>query len=138
MPLPRKYVHFVGDGTTTVYNVGEEYIPLSSIAFVRGLPRWRDNDDGYFETDPVLGTFTLKEAPLLDDEVAFSFIPGSETTQIVDEVILLVREESVQVRADDCDVDVFKDEGGALVEIDSGQQVLVSENNVVVLWGCEP
>lgn len=64
MPSPRFEVPSgVIDGVNTVYTVSRPYKPGSTAVFLNGLLQERNLDDGWFETDAVAGTVTLKEAP---------------------------------------------------------------------------
>jgi hypothetical protein len=70
MPRPQKEVPTGAvDGVNTVFTTSQAYTAGSLVVFVRGLVRVAANDDGYTETDPNAGTFTMKEAPFQDDVV---------------------------------------------------------------------
>lgn len=65
------------DGINTVFTVPASFFPIvidSETIFVRGLPRRRDNDDGWSVTDYSTGTFDLNEAPLDGDVVEIMFL----------------------------------------------------------------
>jgi hypothetical protein len=65
------------DGSNTVFTVPSGFFPIvvdSETVFVRGLPRRRDNDDGWSVTDYSTGTFDLNEAPLDGDVVQIMFL----------------------------------------------------------------
>ena len=71
-----KLAHFeqpVGiiDGINVVFTTSAAYIPGSIVVFLRGIPRVAAWEDGWFETDPTTGTVTLKEPPVLGDDVQF-------------------------------------------------------------------
>jgi hypothetical protein len=79
------------DGINTTFTVPSSFFPIvvdSETFFVRGLPRRRDNDDGWAVTDYSTGTFDLNEAPLPGDDVEIMFlqdigvVPEAEITPI--------------------------------------------------------
>jgi hypothetical protein len=51
------------DGVNTVFHVSLPYQIGTTAVFLNGLLQERSLDDGWFESDPVTGEITLKEAP---------------------------------------------------------------------------
>jgi len=51
------------DGANTVFTVSRPYGAGTTAVFINGQLMERSLDDGWFETDPIAGSLTLKEAP---------------------------------------------------------------------------
>jgi hypothetical protein len=61
------------DGVNRFFVVSTGYIPNTTAVFVNGKLYRRDWDDGWDETNPAVGSITLKEAPLAGDTVQVFF-----------------------------------------------------------------
>jgi len=75
MPSPRFEIP-VGaiDGSNTVFTVSRAYSAGSTAVFLNGILQERSYDDGWYETNPLGGIVTLKEAPQLADTVQIFFL----------------------------------------------------------------
>ena len=78
MPSPRFEVP-VGaiDGANTVFTVSRAYSAGSTAVFLNGILQERSYDDGWIETSPSTGVFTMKEAPQLADVLQVFFLDTS-------------------------------------------------------------
>jgi hypothetical protein len=64
MPQPRFEIPSGAvDGANLLYTTSTSYKPGTLAVFLNGLLQEASLDDGWAETDPVAGTFTMKEAP---------------------------------------------------------------------------
>ena len=64
MPQPRFEIPSGAvDGANLLYTTSTSYKPGTLAVFLNGLLQEASLDDGWFETSPVAGTFTMKEAP---------------------------------------------------------------------------
>ena len=64
MPQPRFEIPSGAvDGANLLYTTSTSYKPGTLAVFLNGLLQEASLDDGWVETDPVAGTFTMKEAP---------------------------------------------------------------------------
>lgn len=52
------------NGINLVFYTPNPYVSGTLVVFLNGQQKDPDLDDGYTETDPALGKFTMKEAPL--------------------------------------------------------------------------
>lgn len=82
MPQPRFEIPSGSvDGVNTIFVVSSAYQPGSVAVFLNGQLKTRGLDDGWVESDPVVGEVTLKEAPRGDpgdpDVVQIFFIDTS-------------------------------------------------------------
>lgn len=111
----------VKDGSNTVFNTpgNSPYAPGRTMLFWRGMPRAAENTDGYFETDPLTGAITMKQAPLNADIVQLLWL--EPTVQVEVEVTPLAG--SV----------ISRHVVGALVATDQLSGFLVTEQAVGIL-----
>jgi len=97
--MPPKFEPGIGtvDGANKTFYTPTPYQAGTLALLLNGQLKVRDNDDGWFETDPSSGRVDLKEAPLpgdadepADDVVQFYYIPiGDVQSQIVDQISFL-------------------------------------------------
>lgn len=79
MALPRFEVALgTPDGSNTLFQTPSPYVPNTLAVFVNGKLYRRDWDDGWVETNPMNGVFTMKEAPLSGDAVQVFFSPEAD------------------------------------------------------------
>lgn len=62
------------DGVNVTFFTPTPYSALSLVAMVNGQAKVAANDDGFIETNPATGEFTLKEAPLVHDVIQAFYI----------------------------------------------------------------
>ena len=69
--------------------VSTPYVPNTTAVFLNGKAYRRDWDDGWFETNPLLGIVTLKEPPIPGDVVQIFFTDAASTGALEEECIPL-------------------------------------------------
>lgn len=74
------------DGANKVFTASNAYVAGTLHMFVNGVLRRISDDDGYAETDPTMGTTTLKVAPIVGDNVSGYYdtasIDGAEKFEV--------------------------------------------------------
>jgi len=97
--IAAKTVALVGDvdGVNLVFTTPARarYVMDSTILWIQGLPRWRDNDDGFTQTDPDNGIVTLKRAPIPGDDPHLTYQPIEQALSV--QVLIGGQEFSVAV-----------------------------------------
>ena len=86
------------DGVNVTFYTSVPYQAGTLSYFLNGQLKGKDDDDGWFETDPTTGRVDLKEAPLpgdvhepADDVVQFFYTPfGDVVERLVDQISFLV------------------------------------------------
>lgn len=99
-----KFVYLTADGVSTVFNVGEAYLPGSTALSVNILQQ----RDGWDETDPSAGIITIASAPLLADTVIVWYL---DTTADPTEIVHIINVDSLsaEIVAEDA-IDAVSDE----------------------------
>lgn len=85
------------DGVNKTFYTSEPYQAGTLVFLLNGQAKVRENDDGWFDTDPATGRVDLKEAPLpgdpdepADDVVQFFYIPAADALAPVSDTAYLL------------------------------------------------
>ena len=62
------------NGINTVYETSRPYLPGTTAVWVNGDLHVQANEDGWIETSPQDGVFSMKEAPEVDDVIQIFFL----------------------------------------------------------------
>lgn len=74
------------DGVNKIFLVTKPYDPGSLAVFLNGQLKRRDFNDGWEETSPTTGVFTMKEAPLPDDVVQAFYLDSTCSDYVVEQI----------------------------------------------------
>lgn len=94
------------DGVNTVFTTLSSYVPGSTAYFLNGQLKRPDYDDGWVETSPAGGVFTVKEAPEVDDVVQLFYLDSTISLVSVEEVcdimgILVEEDDAIEGQVED-------------------------------------